>query len=135
MLLFHKLAGAACLARMRAASLSLLASANDFSVDPLRIATNAEKDGKVTIVSDQEQYNGFLGLFDFNYIYYFLKREVFIWGAIIIVFLLITMLFISKSEKLAERKADVMHKLLIVFIASSTLFLLSAVVNLLDAIF
>lgn len=101
------------------------------SVDPLKIATNAEG-GKTTVANED---GGIFRILELSSLYAFLKREVFIWGAIVTLFLLMTMLFISKSEKLAERKADVMHKLFIVFLASSTLFLLSAFVNLLDAIF
>lgn len=127
--------GAACAKAYCAASAILVASSQNISVDPLKIATNAEQGGKVTITSENETYGGFLGLFDFQSLYRFLKREVFVWGAVVTVFLLMTMLFISRSEKLAERKADVMHKLFIVFLASSTLFLLSAFVNVLDAIF
>lgn len=117
--------------RCAAARASLLAATG--GIDPIRIATNAEKDGKITITGEEQ--HGFLGLFAFDYLYSFLKREVLIWGAILTVFLLVSMLFITRSEKLAERKADILHKLLIVLLASSTLTLLSALVNLLDWIF
>jgi uncharacterized membrane protein len=101
--------------------------------DPLKIATNAEEDGQVTV--HQSGKKDFLGIFEFDELYWFLKRQVFIWSAIIVLFLLVTMLFISRSDKLADRKADVLHKLSIVFIASSAIFLLTAFVNVLDAIF
>ncbi len=111
----------------------LTAASDPLSIDPLKIATNAEKNGKVTVSG--EENDGFLGLFELDALYYFLKREVLIWSAIIVLFLFVTMLFINKSEKLADRKADISHKLLIVFLASSAIFGLSAVINLLDAIF
>ncbi len=102
------------------------------TADPLKIATNAESN-KVTITG--EKGDGFLGLFSFNYLYYFLKREVFIWAAITTLFLFITMLFINRSDKIADRKNDILHKLFIVFLASSTLFLLTALIRVLDEIF
>ena len=99
--------------------------------DPLRIATNAENN--VTITG--EKLDGFLGLFSFDYLFYHLKREVFIWAAIVTLFLFITMLFINRSDKIADRKNDILHKLLIVFLASSTLFILTALIRVLDEIF
>ena len=99
--------------------------------DPLRIATNAENN--VTITG--EKLDGFLGLFSFDYLFYHLKREVFIWAAIVTLFLFITMLFINRSDKIADRKNDILHKLLIVYLASSTLFILTALIRVLDEIF
>ena len=110
----------------------LTAAFDSLSIDPLKIATNAEN-GRVTVSG--EENNGFLGLFELDALYFFLKREVLIWSAIVVLFLLVTMLFINKSEKLADRKDDIMHKLLIVFLASSAISVLSAVINLLDAVF
>lgn len=43
----------------------------------------------------------------------------------IVIALFITMLFVNKSEKLAERKQDILHKLLIVFLASSLISILN----------
>ena len=103
------------------------------AIDPLKIATNAESGDRITVTGEKDK--GFLGLFAFNDLYHILKREVFIWGTIVTVFILVTMLFATKSEKLAEKKSDVMHKLLIILLASSTLTLLSVFVNLLDAVF
>ena len=101
------------------------------AIDPLHIATNAEEGVTVT----GEYQNGFLGLLNFNYLYYFLRREVFIWAAIITLCLLIAMMFVSKAEKISDRKNDILHKLFIVFLASSALFILSTVVQVLDWIF
>ena len=100
------------------------------SANPLRIAVHAED--KPSFAGEDD---GFLGLFSFKYLYYYLKREVFIWATIITLCLLIAMMFVNKAEKLADRKKDVMHKLFIVFLASSTLFLLTSLIEVLDWIF
>lgn len=101
-------------------------------IDPLRIATNAEEGNRVSVAEDG---NGIWGTLRMHQFYHLLKQQVFYWSAIVVLFLLATMFFLNKSEKIAERKADILHKLAIVFLASSTIFLLSAVINVLDTIF
>lgn len=56
-------------------------------------------------------------------------------SVVIIMGLLITMLFVSKSEKLAEKKQDIMHKLLIVFIATSLISILNFAVEFMRYLF
>jgi len=99
------------------------------SANPFDIMTNAEG-GKVTIDTKGEQ--SFADLFDLGGLFQLLKREGMIWSAIVIVILLISMFFVNRSDKLAEKKADIMHKLLIVFLMSSALFLLGAIVYIFD---
>lgn len=102
------------------------------SINPLDIATNAEG-GKTTIHVEGEQ--SVVDMLQLNNLYFLLRRDGMIWATIVIVVLLATMLFVKKSEKLAEKKADVLHKLLIVFLISSVVWILSLVVNIFDYIF
>lgn len=100
---------------------------------PLDIATNAERFGKVTLHNDGME--GFMELFQLNNLFFYLKKMGLIISAISIIMILISMYFISRSDRLAEKKADIMHKLVIVFLICSCLFILSAVVAVLDIIF
>lgn len=102
------------------------------SINPLDIAVNAEG-GETTIHTDGEQ--SLVDILQLPNLYALLKRDSLIWATIIIICLLISMYFIKKSEKLAERKADIMHKFLIVFIICSLLWILDVAVFVLDSIF
>lgn len=102
------------------------------SINPLDIATGAEG-GKTTIHVEGEQ--SIVDMLQLNNLFYLLRRDGLIWATIVIVILLGTMLFVRKSEKLAERKADIFHKLLIVFLISSVIWILAAAVSLFDFIF
>lgn len=102
------------------------------NINPLDIAVNAEN-GQTTIHVEGEQ--SFVEMFQLANLYYMLKRDGLIWGAIVIVCLLMSMLFIRRSEKLAERKADILHKIIIVFLICSVLWILGVVVALFDDMF
>ena len=103
-----------------------------FNVNPLDIATNAEGNG-MTVVREGE--DSFFQLFQLGKLFAWLKRDGLILASIVILFLLITMLFVNKAEKLADKKADIMHKLLIVFLISSVLWILDVIVVMLDKVF
>lgn len=104
-----------------------------FNVNPLDIATNAESGGKITMESGDG--NGFAELFQLPALYQLLKKQGMLIAAILILWLLVTMFFVRRSDHLAEKKADILHKLFIVFLMASTLFILSSIINLFDTVF
>lgn len=57
-------------------------------------------------------------------LFYAVKNFLIIMSAVAMLATLIVMLFVSKSEKFAEKKQDLLHKLLILFIAFSVIPLL-----------
>lgn len=64
-----------------------------------------------------------------------IKRDALLISVVVIIGLLITMLFIRRSEKLADRKEDIMHKLLIVFLIASLVSILNIISILVEGIF
>lgn len=57
-------------------------------------------------------------------LFYAVKKNVVLIGTISVLVCLISMIFVSKADIVAEKKADVMHRLFIIFLAVSapTLF-------------
>lgn len=98
------------------------------AISPLDIATEgAGVDGEVA--------KEFADMFQLGNLYFVLRRDLLIWTTIVVVGLLISMQFVKKSEKLAERKNDILHKLLIALIGSTIIWLFSLVVAVLEYIF
>lgn len=64
-----------------------------------------------------------------------LKRASMYTGVIVILVLLISMLFIRRSDKLGERKDDILHKLLIVFLIASLVTFLNILSSVAEGIF
>ena len=101
--------------------------------NPFDIITNAEG-GNVTLKGNGEAEN-FADIFQLSRLYYLLKREGLIWCAIVTLALIVTMFFIKRSDRLADRKGDILHKLFIAVLISSALTILSAAVGVFDAMF
>lgn len=59
-------------------------------------------------------------LLDLGSLFYVLKKNALIVGVIVVTLLLVSMLYISKAEVLADRKKDVEHKLFILFLICSS---------------
>ncbi|MCR5719952.1 MAG: hypothetical protein K6F84_05250 [Lachnospiraceae bacterium] len=106
-----------------------LASVN---IDPMKIATEANG-GKTTIHEYGER--DLFYFFGLNGLFSFLKTQGLIIATIMVLIAFISMLFINRSDKLADKKADVIHKLKIVFIICSLLWILDLFVLICDSIF
>jgi len=102
------------------------------AANPLDIATGAE--GKNISVKGNDG-NSFAEMMNLAGLYQMLKRDALIWSAIIILGCLISMFFIKRSDIVSERKKDIGHKILIVFLICSLITLLSIVVNVFDVLF
>lgn len=72
--------------------------------------------------SDTDELQRLLGATD---LYAVLRRDAVLIGVIAILVLLISMLFVKKSDLLAEKKKDLMHKFGIVFLISTLITLLN----------
>lgn len=64
-----------------------------------------------------------------------LRRTSMYISVIVILVLLISMLFIRRSDKLGERKDDILHKLSIVFLIASLIALLNIVSSAVEGVF
>lgn len=64
-----------------------------------------------------------------------LRRDALLLSVIVIVATLISMLFIRKSDKWADKKEDVLHKLLIVFLIASLVTILNVVAGFFEGLF
>lgn len=96
--------------------------------DPLKVATGQGYDlyeaaGNVRGSEPRE-------LLSTDAIFSVIVRLIVIAAAGVILWSLITMLYISKTEKLAEKKKDIMHKLIIVFLTASSVTILNLIVYL-----
>lgn len=78
---------------------------------------------------DMEKY------FPITDLYAILERDALVWAIIILLGTFISMLFVNKSEKLAEKKTDILHKLFIVFLIASLVSILNILLMFLDKIF
>lgn len=113
------------------------AQAQQNNLSPLDIATHAQGDQ----MNLQNQGEGgvkeriFAEEMNLPALFNFLKREVLLVSTIAILVTLISMLFVTKAEKLADKKENIMHKLMLVFLASSTIWLLDVFVTVLSMIF
>ena len=68
-------------------------------------------------------------------LYAILERDALVWAIIILLVTFISMLFVNNSEKLAEKKKDILHKLFIVFLIASLVSILNILLMFLDNIF
>lgn len=102
------------------------------TLNPLDIATGAEG-GDVTIGNSAEE--GLIGDFDLVGLFRWLRRDAILLGAIVILGLLCTMLFVNKAEKLADRKDDILHKVGILLLICSIIWVLNLIASVLDAVF
>lgn len=76
-----------------------------------------------------------LSSLDFVEIFMLIKTVIFIVALISIAFSLIGMLYIHNANMIAEKKKDITHKLWIVFLASSAVFLFNTLKNFFDTFF
>ena len=98
------------------------------SYDPLKIAS--EGIGAENPVSGEV-----VDILQLDNLFYMLEKNAVIWTGIIVLGLFITMLFVRKSDKLAEKKADVLHKLTILFAIASLIWFVNIAVVVLNSIF
>ncbi len=101
-------------------------------LNPMGIATNAN--GGATSIQEQNELS-LVRLLGLNDLYQLMKRDGLIIATIMVLVLLASMLFVHRSDKLADKKADIMHKLGIVFIICSLIWILNIVVAILDSMF
>lgn len=90
------------------------------ALNPVDIASGKGKSDSATIGGTDVAE--FLQLTD---LFALIRRDSILISVIVILALLITMLFIKKSDKLADRKADILHKLGIVFVIASLVTILN----------
>lgn len=101
-------------------------------INPIDIATNAEG-GNVTAVTKGE--DSFFSLFQLGKLFAMLRRDALLLASIVMVVLLVCILYVNNSQKLAEKKADIAHKLVVIFLICSVLWILDFVVMILDYLF
>lgn len=77
----------------------------------------------------------YLNSLDFVEIFMLVKAAIFIVALISIAFSLIAMLYIHNANVVAEKKKDITHKLWIVFLASSSVFLFNTLKTFFDTFF
>jgi len=99
------------------------------TIDPLDIVRGEYGDYSKQV---NEDIVFLLGLDD---LFYLLRENAVIICACVLVFLFITMHFINKSEKIAERKADILHKLLILAVIFSLLTILNIAIKVMESLF
>lgn len=83
-------------------------------LDPFSILKDNNNLGSKSATSDA------FYLLDLGGLFYFLKKNALIVGTIVVVALLVTMLFVNKAEALADKKKDIEHKLVILFLICSS---------------
>ena len=86
----------------------------DWKTDPFSILKTRNNLGSASNTSSA------FYLLDLGSLFYLIKKNALIIGTIVIMLLLVSMLFISKADVLADRKKDVEHKLGIVFLICSS---------------
>jgi len=96
-------------------------------LDPMEIVSGA---GGEDVVED-----GIVEILQLNNLFYLLKENAVILASIMLLILFISMYFVRESQKLADKKADILHKLSIVFLIFSILWILSVFITVLDSIF
>lgn len=99
------------------------------SLNPLDIATGGMGDESEVVNTD------IVELLELNNLFRLLQEWAVVIGAIVILALIISMHFVGKSERLAEKKADIGHKLLILFIIFSIVWIFNTLVLVLTSIF
>lgn len=101
-------------------------------LNPLGIATNANGGDSNIKVEGETSIVELLGL---NDLYQLMKRDGLIIATIMVLVLLVSMLLVQRADKLAEKKADIMHKLGVVFIICSLIWILNVLVAIFDSVF
>lgn len=99
-------------------------------VNPMNIATGKFEDGQR--LADEEKFGN---LMEINYLYRGMREVLIIFAAIGILVSLLSMLFVNRSEVLAERKETLAGKLKVVLIACSILELLNILTTILGTVF
>lgn len=84
--------------------------------DPMKIITDPANNNLTN--------GGLFWLLDLGALFYLIKKNALIIGTIVVAVLLITLIYMDKTEDIANRKKDIYHKLLVIFIicSSATLF-------------
>jgi len=100
--------------------------------NPLDIATGAEGK-KVSMTGDNG--GSFAEMMNLSGLFQFIKRDALIWSAIVLLACLVSLLFLRRPEAISEKKKDIAHKILIIFLISSLITILGIVVNVFDSLF
>lgn len=96
--------------------------------NPLEIAT--EGLGDAELVDDT-----LVDLLELGNLYYVLKENAVLIVGIMLLAIMISMHFVNKAEKLAEKKADILHKLKILFLIFSIVWILNIIIAVLEFLF
>lgn len=100
-------------------------------IDPLKIAGGKTRYGETDIANQKSVYN----LLKLGDLYGFLHRDLNIIAVLAILVCLISLLFVHKADMVADKKKDIEHKLLIVFIGASLITLLNLLTSFLGSLF
>lgn len=110
-------------------SIALLAATKPVT-DPLKIIRRSDAKS-LHLYKKDSAYK----LLDLGGLFYLVQKNAILISVSITVLLLISMLFVSKTEALAEKKKDVYHKLIIVALISSSTTIFALIKRFCDVIF
>lgn len=90
---------------------------NEWKYDPMEILKKNNNLGSSNVSTST------FSLFDFQGLYFALKENSILIGAIVVVGLLVLMMFVHDPKEVSEAKKDVEHKLFIIFLIFSAVWI------------